>query len=218
MPGRGAHHGCAGKPGAGGDTVIFFTSDNGGQTRHTSNAPLRSGKSSLYEGGIRVPLIVRWPAKIKADSNCQVPVSSPDFYPTMLELAGGSVRGRADLDGLSLAGILTGSRSLSHDALYWHYPHYHPSGPTSPSGAVRVGDYKLIEYFEDGRLELFNLAEDLGETRDLAAERPDTAAQLRDRLHQWRQSIDARMPAPNPNYDPARDQWLDRTRGEKSIR
>ena len=195
-------------------TVIIFTSDNGGVIYEgsskrpvTSNLPLRAGKGHLYEGGIRVPLIVRWPGRTRAGSLSRVPVSSIDLMPTMLEIAGAPPGGSA-IDGISLAPVLTGSGSFKRDALFWHYPHYSNQGGV-PSGAVRQGWYKLIEFYEDGRLELFDLKEDPGEHRNLASQLPAKAKELQMILSKWRQSINATMPAPNPGYDPAKaDQKL----------
>lgn len=191
------------------NTVFIFMSDNGGlsvregpHTPATSNAPLRKGKGHLYEGGIREPLIVAWPGRIKAGSECRVPVSSVDFYPTLLEIAG-ITAGTPPVDGKSFLPLLQG-RQGEREAIFWHYPHYSNQGG-KPGGAVRQGDYKLIEFYEDGRLELYNVREDIGETRDLAGEMPDKAAELHRRLQDWRRAVNARMPVPNPAYgQPAR--------------
>lgn len=199
------------------NTVLIFFSDNGGLYQRFDkggepvmvNLPLRDEKGSLYEGGIRVPLIVRWPGEIAAGSVCHTPVSSVDFVPTMLELAGVEDPPE-DLDGTSLVPLLAGSGKLDRDAIYWHYPHYHH---TTPAGALRAGDWKLIEYFDDGRLELYNLRDDMGETENLASTMPEKAAELRDQLAAWKKSVGARMPAQNPDYDPARvSEWKRRPR------
>lgn len=183
-------------------TVVVFMSDNGGLwPQATSNAPLRAGKGHPYEGGIREPLIIKWPGATKPATTCSVPVCSIDFFPTLLEIVG--VKPPGPVDGLSLVPLLKQSGSLDRDALYWHYPHYWSGATVRPSGTVRAGDWKLIEFYEDMRLELYNLKEDLGETRDLAKARPGKAAELRAMLHRWRQSVDAQMPSPNPNYNPA---------------
>ena len=189
------------------NTVVLLTSDNGGFINKykgetvTNNAPLRSGKGALYEGGIRVPLLVRRPgAKPGA---CRHPVSSIDFYPTMLELAGltGDAKHNADVDGISLVPLLNNpDGTLRRDALYFHYPHYYAT--TTPVGAVRQGDWKLLEFFEDGHVEVYDLARDRGESSDLAAEKPEKAAELKKLLHAWRSKVDAPMPKPNPNYKP----------------
>jgi arylsulfatase A len=186
-------------------TVIFFTSDNGGlsvkegpNTPSTSNAPLRAGKGYLYEGGIREPLIVRWPGTAKAGSVCNVPVSSVDFSPTILEMAGLPVQ---QIDGVSLISLLKQAGGLKRDALYWHYPHYSNQGG-KPGGAILKGDYKLIEFYEDGKLELYNLKDDIGEKTDLASKIPQKAKEMRDMLNEWRKAVDAQMPTPNPDYKP----------------
>lgn len=195
-------------------TVVFFTSDNGGLSHlwgekrgPTNNAPLRLGKGSAYEGGVRVPLIVRWPGAVRPNSTCHEPVLSIDYYPTILELAGvkGDAKHNADLDGVSLVPLLGDpAAKLQRDAIFWHYPHYHPGGAT-PYGAVRAGDWKLIEFYEDMHVELYNLKEDIGERNDLAARMPDKVAELRDRLHRWREAVGAQMPTPNPQYDSEKD-------------
>ena len=188
------------------NTIIFFTSDNGGVSisKITSNAPLREGKGTMYEGGIREPLIVRWPGKVKPGSLCETPVISTDHYSTILDIVKGSRKPSHTADGMSIVPLLTRAGVSNRKALYWHYPHYHPGG-ASPAGAVRCGDWKLIEYFEDGHLELYDLKNDLSETTDLASKMPEKAAELRKMLADWRRSVDAVMPTPNPAYDPARE-------------
>ena len=187
-------------------TVVVFTSDNGGlavregpNTPATSNLPLREGKGYLYEGGIRVPLIVAWPGVTRAGSTCDVPVSGQDLYPTILQIAGVAPRTGQIVDGESLVPLLSGTGSPRRDDLHWHYPHYSNQGG-KPGGAIRQGNRKLIEWYEDGRVELFDLAADPGERKDLAAERPTEAAHLRDRLARWRETVSAQMPTSNPAY------------------
>jgi len=182
------------------NTVVVFFSDNGGYHRVTSNWPLRAGKGYSYEGAHREPLLVRLPGRIAAASVCDVPVTSVDFYPTFLELAGtqGDPKHNASTDGVSIVPLLEQRGTLDREAIYWHYPHYSPQGGT-PSGAVRVGDFKLIEFFEDGHLELYNLKEDLGEQNDLAEKMPEKAQQLHGMLLAWRKRVDAKMPVVNPN-------------------
>lgn len=200
------------------NTMFVFMSDNGGLRQRfdgdgplvTSNAPLRDEKGSLYEGGIREPMIVRWPGVVKAGTECAEPVTSVDFYPTFLDIAGVKGDPNQPLDGLSLMPLLKQSGPLDREDIFWHYPNYHH---TSPAGAIRSGDWKLIEYFEDGHVELYNLAEDLSETKDLAASMPDKAKELRAKLAAWRKSVNAAMPTPNPDYDPARaGEWGKRKR------
>ena len=181
------------------DTIVVFTSDNGGVVGLADEPRYREGKGYLYEGGIRVPLIVRGPGVQKG--LCSEPVHGMDLLPTLLESAGAAL---PEVDGASLLPLLAEpTRSLGRRSLYWHYPHYHTAG-RFPGGAVRAGDLKLIEYYEDGRTELYDLASDPGEQRDLAAERPEVAASLRDQLRTWRASVGAQMPEPNPNHDPAK--------------
>jgi arylsulfatase A len=173
------------------DTLVVFTSDNGGEA---INTPLRTGKTTLYEGGIRVPLVMRYPAGIRAGSISHTPVVTHDFYPTFMELADAHARDSQPVDGLSLTPLFNGHDTLSRDALYWHYPLAKPRalGGRS-SGAVRAGDYKLIEFFDSGELELYNLREDIGETHDLAIAMPDTVEALRATLGAWRIRVDASM-------------------------
>ena len=192
-----------------GRTVVIFFSDNGGLRQHfqkigpivTTNAPLRDEKGTLYEGGIREPLIVRWPGRVKAGSTCSEPVTSVDFHPTLLDIAGVGPPVAQACDGVSLVGLLEQTGRPKRDAIYWHYPHYHHS---TPAGAVRQGNWKLIEFYEDGKLELYNLADDIGEKTDLAAKQPKRAAAMRARLAAWRKSVNAAMPVRNPNHDPTR--------------
>lgn len=191
--------------GIAGDTIVFFFSDNGGYIGTydgqpvTDNHPLRSGKGSLYEGGIREPLIVRWPGVTAPGSVCHEPVSSYDFCPTLLEMAGAQNPPGNEIDGVSLVSLLRDSGlGLGRDALYWHYPHYYAT--TSPVGAIRRGDWKLLEYFEDGHVELYDLSADIGEQHDLAVSFPGMAGQLRELLTAWREEVDAQMPRPNPAF------------------
>jgi len=191
------------------NTVVIFFSDNGGLIKRfdgegpvvTSNAPLRSEKGSLWEGGIRDPLIVRWPGVVKPGTECDASVTSVDFYPTMLAMAGLKRDPEHALDGESIVPLLGQTGALERDAIYWHYPHYHH---TPPCGAVRAGEYKLIEFYEDGALELYNLQEDIGEEHNLAEKAPQKAAELRGRLDDWRRSVNAKMPTPNADYDAER--------------
>ena len=187
-------------------TVIFFTSDNGGLVlwEVTDNWPLRAGKGSVYEGGVRVPLVVYWPGVTPQAATCREPVSSVDFFPTMLDVAQcAPTAGTRDLDGKSLAPLLRRPRAaLDRDAIFWHYPHYHPGGAT-PYGAIRQGPYKLVERYENMSVELHDLEQDIGQTRNLSDEQPKRTKQLRNRLHDWRATVRAQMPTPNPDYKPA---------------
>ena len=186
------------------NTVVVFTSDNGGLSTlgrtnaPTSNVPLRAGKGWCYEGGIRVPLIVSAPGVTQAQSLCDVPVTSTDFYPTLLQLAGLDPMPGQHADGVSLVPLLKGGASLDRKALYWHYPHYHGSMWT-PGAAIRSGDWKLIEFYEEDRVELYNLKHDLSERRDLTGEHPDITQRLLGMLRAWQTETGAQMPRPNPN-------------------
>ncbi len=191
------------------NTVVVFFSDNGGLRQRfdgdgpivSTNAPLRDEKGTLYEGGIRVPMMVRWPGVVEAGSTNSAPVTSVDIYPTFLDMAGASKPAEQTLDGESLVPLLAQSGELERDAIYWHYPHYHHS---SPAGAIRQGRWKLIEFYDDGRLELYDLENDIGEQVNLA-ERDSARAQTMQRnLAAWRESVGAEMPRTNPDYDPAR--------------
>jgi arylsulfatase A len=189
-------------------TLILFLSDNGGLEHEqggrvvTSNQPLRGEKGTLYEGGIRIPAIARWANHIPVTSLCDTPATTMDLSPTVLELA--EIRSTANQpsDGVSLARLLRDPRTpLDREALYWHLPHYHHS---SPASAIRQGDWKLIEFFESGECELYDLNRDRSEQQNLAASQPDRARTMQSALRQWRLRVGARMPAPNPNYDPQR--------------
>jgi arylsulfatase A-like enzyme len=187
------------------NTLVIFTSDNGGLSTSegwpTSNLPLRGGKGWIYEGGIREPLLVRWPAVVKPGSVVRTPVSSPDFFPTFLEVTGAKPQPGQVLDGLSLMPVFAGG-DLPERALFWHYPHYGNQGG-APSAAIRRGDWKLIEWLEDQRVELFNVSTDIGEQTDRSKERPDLTDKLRGELRALQKTVGAKFPSPNPNYDPA---------------
>jgi len=179
--------------------IVIFTSDNGGLIGNTINLGLRAGKGSAYEGGVRVPLVVKWPGVTKPGSVCQTPVIGTDLYPTLLVMTG-IPRPDGIVDGESIAPLLRQSGPLQREAIYWHYPHYHPGGAT-PYSAIRQGDFRLVEFHEDQHVELYNLKQDLGETHDLADKLPAITAALRQKLHAWRQQAGAQMPTPNPAYD-----------------
>jgi arylsulfatase A-like enzyme len=186
------------------DTIVVFTSDNGGlatlegmPTAPTCNAPLREGKGYLYEGGIRVPLIIKWPGYIRARTT-DTPVCSIDFFPTLCEACG--IKTDAKIDGLSLVPVLEEHKVAQRD-LYWHYPHYANQG-SKPGGAVRSGNYKLIEFYENDRRELFDVVADVGENKNLAVEKPEVVKQLTEKLAAWRKDVGAKMPTPNPDYAP----------------
>jgi len=181
-------------------TIVVFMSDNGGlstaEGSPTCNLPLRAGKGWNYEGGIRVPLIIRMPGVVAAGPTSNVPVISNDLYPTLLDLAGVPIPPGQALDALSLRPLFSGA-TIRERPLYWHYPHYSNQGGR-PGGAVRVGDWKLLEFFEDDRVELYDLSKDPGEQQDLAAAQPERAAALKKQLADWRVSVGAQMPTPNP--------------------
>lgn len=184
------------------NTVIFFMSDNGGlstsEGHPTSNLPLRAGKGWLYEGGIREPLLVKWPGVTKPGSVCSEPVLSTDFYPTILEMADLPFKPKQHIDGKSWVPLLKG-RTMNRGPLFWHYPHYGNQGG-SPGSAIRSGDWKLIEFFEPGReIELYNLKEDIGEKNNLAQQYPARVEELQALLKAWRQDVGAKYPTPNPD-------------------
>jgi arylsulfatase A-like enzyme len=188
------------------NTIVIFTSDNGGyigtekgQTMPvTSNAPLRSGKGSLYEGGIRVPLIVRWPGVTPEAAECRQPVVLMDLFHTLSSTLSGEAP-KAPADGIDIKPLLENpDTKLKSDTLYFHYPHYYTT--TTPVSAIRSGDWKLLEYLEDGRRELYHLKDDPSEQTDLAHRMPDKAASLLQQLHEWRTEVNAAMPTPNPDF------------------
>jgi arylsulfatase A-like enzyme len=205
------------------NTIIFFMSDNGGMSvmngtpryettkdkidarTSTSNLPLRGAKGWLYEGGIRVPMIVKWPQKGKQGTVCDEPLISVDFYPTILEMVGAEDQIK-EIDGKSFTRLVQGKK-MDRGPIYWHFPQYSNHGMQSPGGAIRDGDYKLLEYFENGTVQLFNLKDDIGEQNDLSKIELQKAKQLTAKLHQWRKDVDAQMMSPNPEYDPALDPW-----------
>lgn len=195
------------------NTLVIFTSDNGGVGGYgregiqgkdvTDNTPLRGGKGMLYEGGVRVPYIFRWPGRITPGSTSEAPINSVDLYPTLLELAAAKRPAGQVLDGTSYLSVLTrGTTAVSaRPPLFWHFPGYLGSSGdtwrTLPVGTIRAGDWKLMEFFEDGRLELYNLRDDLGEKRNLAAAQPEKAKELHAQLLAWRKELRAPMPTPN---------------------
>ncbi|MFP3937373.1 MAG: sulfatase [Phycisphaerae bacterium] len=185
------------------DTVVMFFSDNGGlataEGSPTCNAPLSEGKGWMYDGGVREPLIVRAPGLTRADSICRTPITSTDFYPTMLELAGLEPMPEQHCDGVSFAPLLRGDEGFDRGPIFWHYPHYGNQG-SRPACCVREGDWKLIEFFEENRRELYNLREDISEDRDLAAYDQQRVDHLSGLLHDWLKRVDANIPEPNPDW------------------
>lgn len=199
------------------DTIVLFWSDNGGLGGYeensvlgleiTSQSPLRGGKGMLYEGGIRVPMIVRWPGAIDAGATCEEPVIGSDLFPTIAAVADASVPEDHVVDGESLLPLLRGEGSLDREAIHWHFPAYlegdQGTWRTTPAAAVRVHDWKLLEFFEEDRVELYDLDTDIEESHDLADERPERVTELRNRMRAWREKLDAPVPTePNPDYDP----------------
>lgn len=187
-------------------TIVIFTSDNGGVSSGdafaTSNLPLRGGKGRQWEGGIREPFYIRYPGVTTPGSESDVPVTGADFYPTILDLCGLPLRPEQHVDGLSLVPVLKGG-TLQERPLYWHYPHYDNQGG-EPSSLLRLGDWKLIHYYEDGRDELYRLSSDPSEQSDLSRSFPVKTAAMAQQLERWLKSVDAKFPSPDPRYDPVR--------------
>ncbi|MEJ7768242.1 MAG: sulfatase [Chitinophagaceae bacterium] len=196
------------------NTIVIFTSDNGGIRNISHQDPLRAGKGSYYEGGIRVPLIIRWPGKVTKGSKTDVPVTNLDFYPTILDIL--SIKPvNAKLDGISFLPVLKGG-TLAERPLYWHFPIYlqaydsdsddgrDPVFRTRPGAAVRLGDWKLHEYYEDDAIELYNLKDDVSERNNLASKNSAMVKKLHDKLINWQKEVNAPIPTkPNPNFNPA---------------
>jgi uncharacterized sulfatase len=202
------------------NTLILFLSDNGGIEHEqsgqvvTSNRPLRGEKGTLYEGGIRIPAIARWTGRVPVGRESATPLITMDLYPTLLELGGARPSASQPLDGVSFAKMLGNPDAIpDRDTLYWHLPHYHHSTPAS---AIRRGNWKLIEFFENNAVELYDLGRDPGEKNNLAAREPQRAGELRTALAAWRRDVGARMPEPNPDYDPARASELAGGGGRKA--
>jgi uncharacterized sulfatase len=206
--------------GLAGRTLVVFTSDNGGLRKIytgvgevvSTNAPLRDEKGTLYEGGIRVPMIVRWPGVIEPDAVCDEPTTTADLLPTFCQAAGADLPNQP-IDGMSMVPLFCDCHAkLDREAIYFHYPHYHHS---RPAGAVRAGDWKLVEFFDDTPLELYNLKDDISEKTNLAETIPDKANELQQMLANWRESVGARMPESNPRYDPEQaHRWWNRRTNE----
>ena len=198
-------------------TFVLFTSDNGGVRATSNQTPYRAGKGSYFDGGIRVPMCVRWPGHVKPETKCDTPVSGVDFFPTFLEVAGIKPPKEKILDGVSLLPLLTGTGTIPKRPLFWHFPIYLQISHgqqldfhdkyfrTRPGSAIRFGKWKLHQYFEDGRIELYDLENDKGEKRDLAKEMPEKAKELLAILENWRKNIHAPLPTEkNPQYDPSK--------------
>lgn len=190
------------------NTMVIFTSDNGGvnagDAYSTSNAPLRAGKGNQYEGGIREPYFIKVPWLADAPKECTTPVSGPDFYPTILDLVGAELKPQEHTDGVSLKPLLTGGK-IAERPLIWHYPHYGNQGG-EPSSIIRIGDWKLIYYYEDGRHELYNLPQDISEASDLSAKYPEKVTQLHKQLFDYLEEVEANYPEKDPIYDAAKEE------------
>jgi arylsulfatase A-like enzyme len=184
------------------NTIVFFTSDNGGLLPVTSNSPLRAGKGYPYEGGIREPLIVRWPGVIQPGTISDEPVTGVDYLPTICKAAGVRLPSDHAIDGVCLLEHLksNGRRKPAREAIFWHFPHYR--GDMVPYSIVRAGDWKLIKRYEGKTFEMFDLKADPSEKNDLAEEMPDKVAELDAKLTKWLQATGAKLPKPNPNYAP----------------
>jgi len=207
------------------NTVVIFASDNGGFWKATDHAPLRGHKGTYWEGGIRVPLIIKWPGRSVAGKVVSQPVTSTDLYPTILSATGQPSRPHQHLDGLDLTPLMTGSDSVQtgdswpRQSLFWHFPHYNNHPETVPQGAIRKGPWKLIQTYDPEGLQLYNLHDDLGETTNLATEKPDLANQLLADLDAWRKSVGADSMQPNPDYDPTiENQQKAKKKGKKQAK
>jgi arylsulfatase A-like enzyme len=188
------------------NTILIFTSDNGGlhvpegpHARITHNTPYRAGKGFVYEGGLRIPLLVRWPGHVPSGRISDVPVINTDWLPTLLELSGLPIP--KGLDGISQARLLTGDRSTPNRKLFWHFPHYTNQG-SRPAGAMREGNWMLVEFYDDEAVELYDLAADIRETRNVAEQQPEHVKKMRQELADWRSNVGAQHNRPNPNFDP----------------
>ncbi len=184
------------------DTIIIFTSDNGGlataEGSPTCNFPAREGKGWMYEGGTRVPLSITYPGLVRGNTHCQRPSTTPDLYPTILEMAGLPLHPEQHVDGISLLPALTGQQ-MADRPIFWHYPHYGNQGGT-PGSSVRFGRWKLLEFFEDMHCELYDLDSDPSEAHDLSEAFPQKRDELKNLLHQWRKDICAKIPSRNPDW------------------
>ncbi|MCP4192755.1 MAG: sulfatase [Planctomycetaceae bacterium] len=181
-------------------TLVIFTSDNGGFAKATDNSPLRANKGTNYEGGIRVPVIIKWPGKTKPTSVSSEPIISTDFYPTILAVTGQKPEPHQHVDGKNLVPLLTGTGPLERDTLYWHYPHYNRHPSSFPSGAIRAGRWKMIEDYETGQLSLYDLNNDIAESKNLSQENPAKVTELYGKLKAWRQQVGADPMKPNGAY------------------
>lgn len=188
------------------NTLLIFTSDNGGLIGQnpsrvvTSNIPLRAGKGSAYEGGVRVPAIVTWPGKIKSGTVNRSPIMGIDFFPTIANIIDPKAMLPANIDGVNLLPSLLNHKEVKRDALFWHYPHYHPGGSTTYS-SVRRNNWKLIYFYETDKKELYNLSTDLSEKNDLSLSNPQLTERLYQEMVRWKKSVNAQDPVSNPKYN-----------------
>lgn len=198
-------------------TIFVFTSDNGGRVPTTSNKPLRFGKASAYEGGVRVPLIIHWPGVTKPGSLCDTPVITMDLFRTLHAMVLKADIPPGTCDGENLEPLLRSNGTLKRTDLFWHYPHHqhYQQGGTMPYSAIRSGDWKLLEFFNDGKLELYNLQDDQSEKNDLAGAMPDKKEQMHERLKQWRREVNAQLPTTNPNHDAKKPEFNPATTNQK---
>ena len=183
------------------NTMVIFTSDNGGLWKATDHAPLRANKGSHYEGGIRVPMIIKAPGISKRGSVNSVPVITNDLYPTILEVARLPLRPYQHQDGLSLSALLKGETALDREDLFWHYPHYNQHPHSIPVSIIRRGSWKLIEFLETGEIELYNLSNDISETKNLVEVQPERTKKLLTELHEWQTEVGAEPMRANPYYE-----------------
>jgi arylsulfatase A-like enzyme len=215
------------------NTLVIFSSDNGGVGGYqraglskggvTDNAPFKGGKGMLYEGGVRVPYIFRWKSKIEPGQTNETPILGVDLYPSLVELANAKAPADYPLDGKSYTPLLLGKqKTLDRDAIYWHFPGYLGAGPgewrTTPAGTVRAGDWKLVEFFEEGKQELYNLKDDVGEAHNLAAENPAKVKELHEKIVAWREKVGAKMPAKNIEQSDGQAQKAKNKRQRKKAR
>lgn len=192
------------------NTIVIFTSDNGGlstaEGSPTCNFPLSEGKGWMYEGGTREPMLLRWPTVVKPGSRTDAVITSPDFYPTLLEACGLPLEKDQHVDGKSFLPVIKGEENFERGSIFWHFPHYANQGGT-PGCSVRKGEWKLIEFFE-GEIELYNLTHDISEDNNLADEHPDIVKEMLKELHAWLDEVHAIKPNPNPDWKPWRDKDL----------
>lgn len=207
------------------NTIIVFLSDNGGMSGanfgrpdkkldsltldkqySTANLPLRGAKGWMYEGGVRIPFIVKWSGIKSKGATIDMPITHTDLYPTILEMAGFKQMPQQTVDGKSFASVLKGGKQFDHP-IYWHFPHYSNHGMQSPGGGIRYKNYKLLEYYENNTVQLYDLSKDIGELNDISKQQPEKVKELLSMLHKWRKDVGAQMMQPNPDYKPNMEPW-----------